>query len=418
MRPDPLPAASLHEIARSVGTPCYVYSRARVEANYRRLRDAFEHAADALGYTGEIRLCYAVKANANLELLKVLVAAGAGFDVVSGGEMHAALRAGARAADIVFAGVGKRDDELQAAIEVGVGWINVESLEELRVLSDLAQARGKRQRVALRVNPGVDPRTHAYLATGKRGSKFGIAPEEALAAVGDAVAYPGVSIEGLHVHNGSTIVDTGVYAESAGVMFDLVERCRALGASITDLDMGGGFGVAYTPEQPDADIDGIARELIAAAKHARINLQFEPGRYIVADACELITRVLYTKHNGDKRYVIVDAAMNDLIRPALYGAVHGIRRVPSPDGATEHGAEPQPAEVVGPICESGDFLGHDVLLPPTGRGDLLSISHVGAYGRAMASNYNLRPRAAEVALEGDWWRVIREREGLDEVIGA
>jgi diaminopimelate decarboxylase len=416
MRPEPLPAATLHEIAASVSTPCYVYARTRIEANYRRLHDAFEHAADALGYTGDIRLCYAVKANANLELLKLLRAEGAGFDVVSIGEMRAALLAGAPAADIVFAGVGKRDDELLAAVDAGVGWINVESLEELRVLSDVATTRGRRQRVALRINPGVDPRTHAYLATGKRGSKFGIAPDDALAAVRDADAYPGISIEGLHVHNGSTIVDTGVYAESAHVMFDLVERCRALGAAISDLDMGGGFGVAYTPDQPDADIVGIARELIAAAKTARVNLQFEPGRYIVADACELVTRVLYTKHNGDKRYVIVDAAMNDLIRPALYGAVHGIRRVPDPGGATEHGLPPQPTEVVGPICESGDFLGHDILLPPTRRGDLLSISHAGAYGRAMASNYNLRPRAAEVLIEGDWWRVIRERETLEAVL--
>jgi diaminopimelate decarboxylase len=416
MRPEPLPTPILHEIATAVGTPCYVYSRARILDNYWRLQRTFEQTAEALGFSGDIRLCYAVKANPSPEILKLLRANGASFDVVSLGEMRAALNAGASGAQIVFAGVGKRDDELIAALDAGIGWINVESIEELHVLSALAAARGARQRIALRINPGVDPRTHAYLATGKSGSKFGIAPQEALQAVRDAAAFPGVSIEGLHVHNGSTIVDTSVYAESAHVMFDMVAQCRALGAAISDLDMGGGFGVAYTPDQPDADIAGIAREIVSAAKQARVNLQFEPGRYIVADACELLTRVLYSKTNGDKRYAIVDAAMNDLIRPALYGAVHQIRALPAADGATDHGFEPQATEVVGPICESGDFLGHDVLLAPTRRGDLLSISHVGAYGRAMASNYNLRPRAAEVMIEGDWWRVIRERETLASII--
>ncbi len=408
-----MPVPVLLQIAEAVGTPCYVYSRARIEDNYKRLSSAFESAAEAVGYTGDIRLCYAVKANANLQILKLLRELGAGFDVVSLGEMKAALAAGAAASEIVFAGVGKRDDELSAALDAGIGWINVESVEELRVLSDLAQASGRVQRVALRINPGVDPHTHAYLATGKSGSKFGITPDHALDVARNQASFAGVRIEGLHVHNGSTITESSVYAESAHVMFDLIAKCRSLGVPISELDMGGGFGVPYTPEQPVTDINNIAREILQAAKTARVSLQFEPGRYFVADACELLTRVLYTKVNSDKRYAIVDAAMNDLIRPALYGAVHQMRKVSLPSVDT---TEFRPTEVVGPICESGDFLGHDVILPIVTRGDLISIGHAGAYGRSMASNYNLRPRAAEVLIEGDWWRVIRERESLEAII--
>lgn len=398
-----LPAAALRDIAARAGTPCYAYSRARIEDNFRRLAGAFDGAAGQ-----RVAFCYAVKANANHELLKLLQALGAGFDVVSGGELQAALHAGANPASVVFAGVGKRDDELLAAIEARIGWINVENIEELRVLSDLATGRGARQRVALRINPGVDPRTHAYLATGKSGSKFGMGVDDALALVRDRAQYPGVSIEGLHVHNGSTIIDTEVFAASARVMLDALAKCRALGASISDLDMGGGFGVAYMPGQPDADLAGISRELLRLARQADVNLQFEPGRYLVADACVLLARVLYTKTNGGKRYAIIDAAMNDLIRPALYGAVHHIACL-SPDAARRATAA---QEIVGPVCESGDFLGHDVVLPELARGDLLAIGHAGAYGRSMASNYNLRPRAAEVLIEGDTWRVIRERESV------
>lgn len=410
-----LPAALLRDIAARAGTPCYVYSRARIEDNYTRLAGAFARATARVSTDGaapQVSFCYAVKANANHEILKLLNALGAGFDVVSVGELRAALHAGARPEQIVFAGVGKRDDELIAAIDTRIGWINVENVEELRVLSDLAVARGARQRVALRINPGVDPRTHAYLATGKSGSKFGLSIDDALMLVRDRASYPGVSIEGLHVHNGSTIIDTDVFATSAQVMLDVLAKCRALGATISDLDMGGGFGVAYLPGQPEADIDGIAHALTRLAREAGVNLQFEPGRYLVADACVLLARVLYTKVNGGKRYAIVDAAMNDLIRPALYGAVHHIACIDAGAAAREHA----PQEVVGPVCESGDFLGHDVLLPILSRNDLIAIGHAGAYGRSMASNYNLRPRAAEVLIEDGQWRVIRAQEDVQQLL--
>lgn len=397
-----LPPDALAAAAAAHGTPAYVYSAERIAANYHRLADAFVRAGSS------VELHYAVKANANLEILRLLCACGAGFDVVSGGEMHAALKAGAAPDSIVFAGVGKRDDELVAALDARIGWVNVESSEELHVLSELAAARGLVQRVALRVNPGVDPRTHAYLATGKAASKFGLPPDDALDLA--RAQLPGVVIAGLHVHNGSTITDTAVFADSARVMLDLVARCRAAGAPIEHLDMGGGFGVPYLPGQPGADIDGIARTLTQLARDARVRLKFEPGRYLVADAGALVTRVLFTKESGGKRFAIVDAAMNDLIRPALYGAVHQIAPLSPRPG------EPTPHEVVGPVCESGDFLGHDVPLPPVQRGDLLVVGHVGAYGRAMASNYNLRPRAVEVMLEHSSLRVIRERERVDDLL--
>jgi diaminopimelate decarboxylase len=400
-------AETLDAIAHRVGTPCYVYDQQRLLSNYQRLREAFDRAARALGYARPIAFNYAVKANANPALLQTLRAAGAGFDVVSGGELRAALRAGAAAGNIVFAGVGKTDAELIEALEQRIGWVNVESAQELDVLSTLAVERGLCQRVALRINPGVDPHTHAYLATGKTGSKFGIEIDEALGLVRNRADFGGVSIEGLHVHNGSMISEAGVFAESAGVMIDVLSRCRALGLAITDLDMGGGFGVAYQPGQPEPDLDAIAREVVSLAARAGVNLQFEPGRFIVADAGLLVTRVLYTKMSGGLTYAVVDAAMNDLIRPALYQAKHAVSHVHA-----RGCAHPRPVEIVGPVCESGDFLAHAVPLCQPGRGDLLKIEHAGAYGMSMASNYNLRPRAAEVLVDGASWRVVRAREQM------
>jgi diaminopimelate decarboxylase len=405
-----LPAATLSAIAQEADTPCYIYSRERIEANYARLQSAFASASGGQKFG----LYYAVKANPNPALLQLLHAQGAGFDVVSVGEMRAALAAGAAPAQIVFAGVGKRDDELLAALHARIGWINIENVEEARVLSDMAVGLGLRARVALRVNPGVDPHTHAYLATGKSGSKFGVSIEDALMLVRDRHTLPGLSIEGLHVHNGSTITKGGVFSQSTRVMLDLVTRCRALGAEIQALDMGGGFGVSYGPDQPDADIDEMAREIMSLSAGSGLELHLEPGRYLVADACALVTRVLYTKNNGGLRYVIADAAMNDLIRPALYQARHMIGAL---NAAAD--AEATPCEVVGPVCESGDFLGHAVPLPPVRRGDLLAVNHAGAYGRAMASNYNLRPRAAEALIDPaapGGWRLIRERERLEAVL--
>ncbi|MCS6846427.1 MAG: diaminopimelate decarboxylase [Anaerolineae bacterium] len=393
----------LAEIAHQVGTPCYVYDRARIAKNYARLANALTPAPD-VGH-----ICYSVKANSNLSILRLMRDLGTGFDVVSGGELQRALLAGAAPDSIVFAGVGKRDDELVAALDAGIGWINVESAQELRLLSDLATARGVIQRVALRVNPGVDPHTHRYLATGKRASKFGIEIEEALRLVAQRADCPGLAIEGIHIHIGSMVSDVAPYLDAMRVALEVIAQCRALGATITTLNLGGGFGVAYQPEQAGAPIEAIADAILPPARRAGLRLLFEPGRAIVADAGVLLTRVLYTKTNGGMRYVVVDAAMNDLIRPALYGAGH---RVSVVSGASEVSGVSEVSEVsvVGPVCESGDVLAEGVMLPELRRGDLLVIYHAGAYGMSMASNYNTRPRAAEVLVADNQWKVIRRRE--------
>ncbi|BCX02544.1 MAG: diaminopimelate decarboxylase [Candidatus Roseilinea sp.] len=405
---DCLPDDLLDEIARQVGTPCYVYDRARIARNYARLANALAPTAD-VG-----RICYSIKANGNLSLLRLMRDLGAGFDVVSGGELQRALMAGAAPDRIVFAGVGKRDDELIAALNAGIGWINVESAQELRVLSDLAAARGVVQRVALRINPGIDPHTHRYLATGKRASKFGIEIEEALRLVARRADYPGVVIEGLHIHIGSMVSDVAPYRDAMRVALEVIAQCRTLGATVTTLNLGGGFGVAYQPDQTDAPVEAIASAIVPSARQASLRLLFEPGRAIVANAGTLLTRVLYTKSNGGVRYAVVDAAMNDLIRPALYGAVHRVSLV-SGVSKVSGASLVSAVSVVGPVCESGDVLAEGVMLPELQRGDLLAIHHAGAYGMSMASNYNTRPRAAEVLVVDGMWKVIRRRESLEDL---
>ncbi|RMG64341.1 MAG: diaminopimelate decarboxylase [Chloroflexi bacterium] len=410
---DSLPQDLLAAIARQVGTPCYVYDQGRMAQNYARLAEALVPSAE-VG-----RVCYSVKANSNLSVLRLMRNLGAGFDVVSGGELQRALLAGATPDSIVFAGVGKRDDELVAALDAGVSWINVESAQELRVLNDLATARGVVRRVALRINPGVDPHTHRYLATGKRASKFGLETEEALRLVAHRADYPGIRIEGVHIHIGSMVSDARPYLDAMQVALAVVAQYRALGATITTLNLGGGFGVAYQPDQAEAPIEAIARNILPLARRADLRLLFEPGRAIVADAGVLLTRVLYTKTNGDTRYVVVDAAMNDLIRPALYGAAHRVSCVKGP-AVTDVGGlahdDLTPCTVVGPVCESGDVLAEGVVLPEPRRGDLLVIHHAGAYGMSMASNYNARPRAAEVLVADGQWKVVRRRESIEDLV--
>lgn len=399
-------ARVLAEIANHIGTPVYVYDSARIAANYRRIADAFAGAA----------VHYSVKANGNLSILHLLHRLGAGFDVVSGGELKRALVAGADPAQIVFAGVGKRDDELIAALDASIGWINVESEQELRVLSDLATARGKVQRVALRINPGIDAHTHRYLTTGERASKFGLEVEHALRLVAARDDYPGVAIHGIHVHIGSMVSTAQPYLDAMNVALYTIRRCRAAGAAITALNLGGGFGIAYEPDQVALPIEAIAAAIMPLARQADMRVLIEPGRAIIADAGVLLTRVLYTKTNGDRRYAIVDAGMNDLIRPALYGARHRVTRMEDEESRIETDAPSRLYSVVGPICESGDILAAEVTLPELQRGDLLIIHDVGAYGMSMASNYNARPRAAEVLADGDRWQVIRRRETVEALM--
>ncbi len=396
----------LDHIARDIGTPCYVYDAERIRENYRAITGAFASDRPPL-------ICFAVKANGNLSVLRLLRELGAGFDVVSAGEMRRALRAGAAPETIVFAGVGKTDAELTAALEAGIGWINVESAQELGVLSELASAMGRRQRVALRINPGVDAHTHSYMTTGKSSNKFGIERETALDIARRHADFPGVSIEGVHFHIGSMVTEPEPYVAAAQIALALIAEFRALGVAINTLDMGGGFGVAYTADQIAAPLGEIAAEILPLIKAAGLELHLEPGRYIVADAGLLLTRVLYTKNNGGVNYAVVDAAMNDLIRPALYGARHQ----PTLVGARPPGNSLL-YELVGPVCESGDFLAHEAELPMLERGALIAFGHAGAYGMSMASNYNTRPRAPEVLVDGAACRIIRPRETLEQLMAG
>ena len=396
----------LNHIARDIGTPCYVYDAERIRENYRAISGAF--ASDM-----PLLICFAVKANGNLSVLRLLRELGAGFDVVSAGEMQRALRAGAAPETIVFAGVGKTDAELIAALEAGIGWINVESAQELGVLGELAIQTGRKQRVALRINPGVDAHTHSYMTTGKASNKFGIERETALDIARRHADFPGVSIEGIHFHIGSMVTEPEPYVAAVQIALALIAEFRALGVAINTLDMGGGFGVAYTADQIAAPLGEIAAAILPLTKAAGLELHLEPGRYIVADAGVLLTRVLYTKNNGGVNYAIVDAAMNDLIRPALYGARH----TPTLVGA-KHAGKSLLYELVGPVCESGDFLAHEAELPPLERGALIAFGHAGAYGMSMASNYNTRPRAPEVMVDGASCRIIRPRESLEHLMSG
>jgi diaminopimelate decarboxylase len=396
----------LDHIARDIGTPCYVYDAERIRENYHAIAGAFS------GDT-PLMICFAVKANGNLSVLRMLRELGAGFDVVSAGEMQRALRAGAAPETIVFAGVGKTDAELTAALRAGIGWINVESAQELGVLSDLAVAMGRRQRVALRINPGVDAHTHSYMTTGKASNKFGIERETALEIARRHADFPGVSIEGIHFHIGSMVTEPEPYVAAVQIALALIAEFRALGVAINTLDMGGGYGVAYTADQIAAPLKEIAAAILPLIQAAGLELHLEPGRYIVADAGVLLTRVLYTKNNGGVNYAIVDAAMNDLIRPALYGARHQPALIGAPPAETS-----LLYELVGPVCESGDFLAHEAELPPLERGALIAFGHAGAYGMSMASNYNTRPRAPEVLVDGATCRIIRPRETLEHLMAG
>ena len=396
----------LDHIARDIGTPCYVYDAERIRENYRAISGAF--ASDT-----PLMICFAVKANGNLSVLRMLRELGAGFDVVSAGEMQRALRAGAAPETIVFAGVGKTDAELTAALRAGIGWINVESAQELGVLSDLASHLGRKQRVALRINPGVDAHTHSYMTTGKASNKFGIERETALDIARRHADYPGVSVEGIHFHIGSMVTEPEPYVAAVQIALGLIAEFRDLGVVINTLDIGGGFGVAYTPDQIGAPLGEIAAAILPLIKAAGLELHLEPGRYIVADAGVLLTRVLYTKNNGGVNYAIVDAAMNDLIRPALYGARH----MPTLVGVKQPGNSLL-YELVGPVCESGDFLAHEAELPMLERGALIAFGHAGAYGMSMASNYNTRPRAPEVMVDGATCRIIRPRETLEHLMAG
>ncbi|MEO8936011.1 MAG: diaminopimelate decarboxylase [Burkholderiaceae bacterium] len=405
---------SMASIADRFGTPAYVYSKAA-------LLDAYAQYADALGSRpdGAAMVCYAVKANSNLAILGLFAAAGAGFDIVSGGELARVIAAGGDPKRVIFSGVGKTRDEMRQALDAGIGCFNVESLSEAHQLAAVARASGSRAPVSLRINPDVDARTHPYIATGLKESKFGIAYAEAIAVYAEVAALSELAIVGVDCHIGSQLLDDGPLLDALDKLIELVDALEAEGIAIDHLDLGGGVGIRYGDEDSDdaIDIADYLRRVFArvdrwrAEKHggAPIRLLFEPGRSLVGNAGALLTRVLVLKPGASKNFAIVDAAMNDLLRPALYDAWHAF--VPVRETST---APASIWDIVGPVCESGDWLAHERTLQ-LHEGDLLACLSAGAYGMAMASNYNSRPRAAEVIVDGAEVHPIRDRETVPQL---
>ena len=395
---------SLEEIAQRFGTPCYVYSRAAIEGNYARF-------AAALAGRGSL-IAYSVKANSNLAVLGVMARLGAGFDIVSGGELARVLAAGGDARKVVFSGIGKSEAEIEQALRAGVLCLNLESAAELERVDAIAGRLGVRAPVAFRVNPDVDAKTHPYISTGLKGNKFGVAYGEAERIYRDAAGRKNISLIGIGCHIGSQLASTAPFIDAAARILALVERLERAQIALSHIDLGGGFGIRYKDETPASIgefLDG-ALGILAGRKETLI---VDPGRSIVGDAGILLTRIEYVKPGETKNFVVVDAAMNDLIRPALYNAWHEVRPVKE----TESGARAGVYDVVGPICESADFLARDRQLAAR-PGGLLVLMSAGAYGMVMSSNYNTRPRPAEVMVSGDRASLVRERESVQQLFAA
>lgn len=390
---------ALSAIAERFGTPTYVYSRAHIEAQYRSYTDALQ-GTDHL-------VCFAVKANSNLGVLNVLARLGAGFDIVSGGELERVLAAGGRADRVVFSGVGKTREDMRRALEVGVHCFNIESTDELERLQVVAAEMGKVAPISLRVNPDVDAGTHPYISTGLKENKFGIAIADAEAIYVRAAQLPNLDVVGVDCHIGSQLTTVDPFLDALDRLLALVDRLAECGIHLRHLDLGGGVGVRYRDEEPPlvADYIKAIRERVGSRDLA---LVFEPGRYIVANAGALLTRVEYLKHTEHKDFAIIDAAMNDLIRPALYQAWMGVSAV------TPRAGEGRAYDLVGPICETGDFLAKDRVLN-LAEGDLLAVQSAGAYGFVMSSNYNTRGRCAEILVDGDQAFEVRRRETIAEL---
>ncbi|MDR2507248.1 MAG: diaminopimelate decarboxylase [Candidatus Accumulibacter sp.] len=390
-------SVALPDIAERFGTPCYVYSRASLEA-------AFDEFERSLAGTDSL-VCYAIKANSNLAILNLFAQKGAGFDIVSAGELKRALAAGAAPEKIVFSGVGKTADEMRFALDSGIFCFNVESAPELDRLNQVAGGLGKKAPLSLRVNPDVDPRTHPYISTGLKENKFGVAYEDARELYRKAASLPNIEIRGIGCHIGSQILDPDPFFEAADKMLLLTDRLLADGIHLSHIDLGGGFGIRYTDEN-EPPIGACLLPILKKLQGRRLKLLLEPGRRLVGNAGILLTRIEYLKTGGTRDFAVVDAAMNDLARPALYGAVHDIVPV------TPLAGETRSWEIVGPVCESGDFLGHGRALCLK-QGDLIVIRSAGAYGMSMSSNYNTRPRAVEIMVDGSRAHLIRRRESLE-----
>jgi diaminopimelate decarboxylase len=394
----------LEEIARSVGTPCYVYSA-------QWILEAWRSYDDALGELPHL-VCYAVKANSSLAILAMLARAGSGFDIVSGGELFRVLRAGGDPGRIVFSGMGKTEAEIELALKAGIRNFNCESEGEPAAIDSIAGALGVTAQFSLRVNPDVDAATHPYISTGLRDHKFGIDIAAAAEVYRRTRLLRNVRASGVSCHIGSQILDYSPILEAAGKVLGLIETLQAEGLAIDHVDLGGGLGIAYQSDEEAPVIRDFITDLRERIGRARLTVMIEPGRSIVGPAGVLLTRVLYRKKSPAKEFIVVDAAMNDLIRPALYKAHHEIRPLRQVEGETVV------ADVVGPVCESGDFLARDREMADVQPNSWLAISSAGAYGFVQASNYNSRPRGAEVLVEGNRWRVIRSRETYEDLING
>ena len=389
----------LNEIAKRFGTPCYVYSRAALESAL----DEFLVELEGI----DAQVCYAVKANSNLAVLNVFARRGAGFDIVSAGELQRALAAGADPRKIVFSGVGKTREEMVFALQTGILCFNIESAPELERLNEVAGSLGVRASISLRVNPNVDAKTHPYISTGLKENKFGVAYDDALSIYRRAASLPHIDVTGIDCHIGSQLLDPSPFEEALDKLLLLVDQLAAAGISLHHIDLGGGLGIRYRDDEAPS-VKSYLQPLLRKLTGRPLKVLLEPGRRLVGNTGLLLTRVEYLKPGEIKNFAIVDAAMNDLARPALYDAWHDIVPVCPRD------SEPRNWEIVGPICESGDFLGHNrpLAIEP---GDLLAILSAGAYGMAMSSNYNTRPRAAEVMVDGDKAFLVRRREAIEDL---
>jgi diaminopimelate decarboxylase len=392
----------IKEIADAVGTPCYVYSNSALEGDFDVFRDAFSDINPLI--------CFSVKANSNLAVLKTYANLKIGFDVVSGGELFRVLRAGGDPSKVVFSGVGKTEEEMESAIKAGILFFNVESVEELHLLNNVAKGIGKKARIALRVNPDIDPKTHPYISTGLQKSKFGIEIGKAVDVYREAARMEGIEVVGIDAHIGSQIFQLEPFVESLKKLIELGDALGKEGINIQYVDIGGGLGISYKedemPPHPKEYADVIKREIIGTP----YKLVLEPGRALIGNAGILLTKVLYVKRGASKKFIVVDAAMNDLIRPAFYDSYHEIV------AADESLGDEEIVDVVGPVCESGDFFAKDRGLPKVKRGDLLAILSAGAYGFTMSSNYNTRPRVPEVMVRGEEFFVVRERERYEDLV--
>jgi diaminopimelate decarboxylase len=390
-------------IAKEVGTPCYVYSYATLIRHFRAYDSAFRKIPHVIAF--------AMKSNSNLAILSLMAKEGSGVDIVSGGELFRALKAGVPASKIVFAGVGKTADEIREALKADILMFNIESSAELQAIQEVAVSLGKKARIALRINPDVDPKTHPYISTGMKKSKFGIAADRALQEYKMAASLSHIDVVGVHAHIGSQLTEVTPFVDSLKKVVGLIGTLKAQGINIRYLNIGGGLGITYSEEKPPLPQD-LSDAISPIITDLGLTLVMEPGRVIVGNAGILVTKALYLKEGEAKSFVIVDAAMNDLIRPSLYGAYHEIKPVNEEAG---HRAKQQ-VDIVGPVCESGDFLAKDRLLAAVKPGELMAVMSAGAYGFVMASNYNSRPRVPEVLVKGGEIHVIRERETFDDLV--